>query len=153
VVSGNARVLSASDFFEVLPSALAGHLPVELRGFDAVRGRGRLLKIDYGHPETHFEAWHHPSAGRLEVGLHFEGPAKLNAEAQVYFRHRIVEIKRALPRAELEPWDHGWARLYETAAAPELSDRTLNLAAQRLAAFIVVLQPMLTEFWEVMNAA
>jgi hypothetical protein len=141
-------VLSVSDFFEVLPSTLAGRLPAELRGFDAVRGRGRLLKLDYGHPETHFEAWHHRSAGRLEVGLHFEGAAELNAAALVYFRRRIVEVKRALPRAELEPWDHGWTRLYETAAAAELSDRVMTLAAERLAAFITALQPMLTEFWE-----
>jgi hypothetical protein len=148
VIARKEKVLSASDFFEVLLSALARRLPLELRGFDAVRGRGRLLKLDYGHPETHFETWHHRSAGRLEVGLHFEGAAELNAEAHVYFRQRIVEIKRALPRAELEPWDHGWARLYETAAAAELTDRTLTLAAERLAAFITVLQPMLTEFWE-----
>jgi hypothetical protein len=59
-----------------------------------------------------------------------------------------VEIKRALPRAELEPWDRGWARLYETVPAPELSDRSLSLAVGRLTAYVTVLQPMLTEFWE-----
>jgi len=141
-------VLPASDFFELLPTVLAGQLPAELRGFEAARGRGRLLKFDYGHPETHFEVWHHRSAGRVEVGLHFEGAPELNARAQDFFRRRIVEIKRVLPRAELEPWDHGWVRLYETAPAAELTSRTLALVAERLAAFISVLQPTLFEFWE-----
>jgi hypothetical protein len=141
-------VLSASDFFEVLPTALAGQLPAELRGFEAVRGRGRLLQFEYGHPETHFEAWHHRSAGRVEIGLHFEGTRDLNTRAHVFFRRRIVEIKRALPRAELEPWDHGWVRLYETAPAADLTSRTLALVAERLAAYMTFLQPMLFEFWE-----
>jgi hypothetical protein len=142
------RVLSASDYFEALAGTLVRRLPGALRGFEAVRGRGRLLKLDYGHPETHFEAWHHRAAGRLEVGLHFEAERELNAAAHVYFRGRIVEIKRALPRAELEPWDRGWARLYETVPAPDLSDRSLGLAVERLTAYVTVLQPMLTEFWE-----
>ncbi|PZR95347.1 MAG: hypothetical protein DLM67_11080 [Candidatus Nephthysia bennettiae] len=141
-------MLSASDYFEALAGTLVRRLPGALRDFEAVRGRGRLLKLDYGHPVTHFEAWHHRAAGRLEVGLHFEGERELNAAAHVFFRGRIVEIKRALPRAELEPWDRGWARLYETVPAPELSDRSLGLAVERLTAYVTVLQPMLTEFWE-----
>jgi hypothetical protein len=148
VVAEEGRVLSVSDFFEVLPTLLAGRLPAELRAFEAARGRGRLLKLDYGHPETHFEVWHHRSAGRLEVGLHFEGAPELNARAQAFFRGRIVEIKKVLPRAELEPWDHGWVRLYETAPAADLTSRSLALVAGRLAAFIALLQPMLFEFWE-----
>jgi hypothetical protein len=142
------RVLSAGDFFQALAATLARRLPAQLRDFEAVRGRGRLLKLEYGHPETHFEAWHHRAAGRLEVGLHFEGERELNGAAHVFFRGRIVEIKRALPRAELEPWDRGWARLYETVPAPELSDRSLSQAAERLTAYVTVLQPMLTDFWE-----
>jgi hypothetical protein len=141
-------VLSPSDFFEALAATLVRRLPGALRGFEAVRGRGRLLKLDYGHPETHYEAWHHRTVGRLEVGLHFEGERELNAAAHVFFRGRIVEIKRALPRAELEPWDRGWSRLYETVPARELSDRSLSLAVERLTAYVTVLQPMLTEFWE-----
>jgi hypothetical protein len=148
MIARPARVLSGSAFFEALAATLARRLPAGLRDFEAARGPGRLLKLDYGHPETHFEAWHHRAAGRLEVGLHFEGRAELNAEARGFFRGRIVEIKRALPRAELEPWDRGWARLYETVPAAELSDRSVGVAVERLTAYIAVLQPMLTEFWE-----
>jgi hypothetical protein len=141
-------MLSATYFFEALGRTLAERLPPAQRGFEAVRGPGRLLKVHYGHLETHFEAWHHRAIGRLETGLHFEGDSGLNAAAHGFFRGRIVEIKSVLPRAELEPWDHGWARLYETVPASELSERSLTLAVERLAVYITVLQPMLTEFWE-----
>jgi hypothetical protein len=92
--------------------------------------------------------WHHVRTGRVEVGLHFEGRPELNQRALDFFRERMVEVKGALPRAELEPWERGWARLYETLAAPELSDEVLALAADRLAAYIRTLQPILEDFWE-----
>jgi hypothetical protein len=148
MIARSRRVLPVGEFFEALVQGLLLDLPARARGFEAARGRGPLLKLHYGHPETHFEAWHHAGAGRLEVGLHFEGDPGLNSAAHGFFRARIVEIKSALPRAELEPWDHGWARLYETAPAPDLSESALGLGVERLAAYITVLHPMLTEFWE-----
>jgi hypothetical protein len=141
------RELTAREFFEALPVALAPKLPIELRAFETAGGRGRLLKLHYGRPETHFEVWHHTSAGKLEVGLHFEGARDLNAHALEFFRARIVEVKAGLPRAELEPWDRGWARLYETLPAPALTDRVLTDAAQLLAGYLKTLQPLLDLFW------
>lgn len=140
--------LAPAEFFQALPVALAPRLPPALRAFDAARGRGRLIKLDYGHPETHYEVWHHPRTGRLEVGLHFEGRPALNEAALDFFRERMVRVKGGLPRAELEPWDRGWSRLYETLPAADLTDDVLHLAAERLAAYIRTLQPLLEEFWE-----
>ena len=104
------------------------------------------MKFDYGRPEAHFEAWHHTAIGRFEVGLHFEGTREFNQAAFDHFRGRMLEVKAALPRAELEPWDKGWARLYETLPAPYLDDVLVAAAGGRLAAFIATLQPMLTDF-------
>lgn len=118
-------------------------MPQPFRAFQSARGRGRLVKVHYGHPELHYEAWHHTGAGRLEIGLHFEGPADQNRAAFDFFRPRMVEIKAQLPRAELEPWDRGWSRLYETLPAPELDDFVLAAAVERLAAYITTLQPLL----------
>lgn len=140
-----SRVLSPSDFFQTLPIALAPKLPVELRAFDLRRGPGRLLKLDYGRPELHYEAWQHTSSGRFEVGLHLEGSAAANAHAFEALRERLLEIKGRLPNAELEPWDRGWSRLYETFPAPALSQHVLEQAAARLAVYITTLQPMLEE--------
>jgi hypothetical protein len=140
------------DFFAALPLAVAPRLPIELRGFESRRGPGRLLKLHYGRPEAHFEAWHHTAVGRFEVGLHFEGRAEFNAAAFDHFRRRMLEVKAGLPRAELEPWDKGWARLYETVPAPFLSDELVALAGGRLATFITTLQPMLDEFLQERSA-
>ena len=101
------------------------------------------MKLHYGRPGFHYEAWHHTGAGRLEIGLHFEGSAQENQEAFDFFRVRMVEVKAQLPRAELEPWDRGWTRLYETLPAPQLDERVLDQAVGRMTEYIVTLQPLL----------
>jgi hypothetical protein len=146
------RPLSVSEFFEALPIVLAPRLPILLRTFDHRRGRGRLIKFDYGHPETHFEVWHHVAAHRLEVGLHFEGAPRLNGTALGHFRGRLVEIKQSLPRAEMEPWDKGWTRLYETIPAATLNSELLDQAASLLTLYVCTLQPMLEAFWKEVDA-
>lgn len=104
------------------------------------------MKIHYGDPAFHYEAWHHNGAGRFEIGLHFESTAKRNQEAFEFFRARMVEVKSGLPRAELEPWDRGWSRLYETMPAARLDGEVLAAARSVLATYICTLQPMLEQF-------
>jgi len=140
------RSLAVGDFFDALTVATLPRLPVELRAFETMRGRGRLLKLYYDRPEMHFEIWHHFGAGRLEIGLHFEAQPARNATALEFFRTRMVEVKASLPRAELEPWDKGWTRLYETLSAPALDHSLVVQAATLLAAYVIALQPMLQDF-------
>jgi hypothetical protein len=104
------------------------------------------MKLYYAEPAFHYEVWHHAGAGRLEVGLHFESSAADNEAAFEFFRSRIVEVKAGLPRAELEPWDRGWTRLYETMPAARLDDDVLAGAARCLGGYVTTLQPMLEEF-------
>jgi hypothetical protein len=106
-----------------------------------------VIKFHYGRAETHYEAWHHPGIGRIEVGLHFEGDRDLNTAALGFFRDRMVEVKGGLPLAELEPWDRGWARLYETFPIPDQDADAVAESARRLAAYIVTLQPLVEQFW------
>lgn len=140
--------LAPADFFAGVRKGLKARLPAELRSFDVTRGHSRLLKVHYGRPELHFEAWHHTGDGRLEVGLHFEGPPPLNQLAFDYFRMHMVEVKAALRRAELEPWDRGWSRLYETLPAPVLDERVMDGATALLCEYITALQPMVLRFVE-----
>ena len=140
------RRVSSAPFFQALPLTLARALPAELRGFEHRRVHG-VLKFHYGHPETHYEAWYHSGQGRVEVGLHFEGSRDLNQAGLEFFRSRMVEVKGGLPHAELEPWDRGWTRLYETFRATGLDLEALEGAASRLAAYITTLQPLLEQFW------
>lgn len=141
-------VLAPSDFFAALRKELKRSLPTELRGFTWLRGRGRLMKIHYGDPSFHYEIWHHTGAGRLEIGLHFEASRDRNEAAFEFFRARMVEVKAQLPRAELEPWDRGWVRLYETLAAVRLDRDVLEAGGALISAYIAALQPMLKQFEE-----
>ena len=104
------------------------------------------MKVHFGQPAFHYEAWHHAGAGRLEVGLHFEASAVENQAAFDFFRFRMVEVKARLPRAELEPWDRGWSRLYETFLAAHLDDEVLDQAVESMSEYVVTLQPMLEQF-------
>jgi hypothetical protein len=140
-------VFAPSDFFSALRKDLKARLPAEWRGFRTIRGRGRLMKVYFEAPAFHYEAWHHTGAGRLEVGLHFESTADVNGAAFDFFRARMVQVKAELPRAELEPWDRGWSRLYETLPAARLDDGVLADAVDCLAAYVVTLQPMVEQFW------
>jgi len=138
--------LAPSDFFTALRKNLKAKLPAPLQRFNTIRGRGRLMKVHFGEPAFHYEAWHHAGAGRLEVGLHFEASATENQRAFEFFRSRMVEVKANLPRAELEPWDKGWSRLYETTPAARLDEEVLQRAVTCLSDYVVTLQPMLEQF-------
>ena len=144
----SATVLTPSDFFSGLRKGLKTTLPAAMRSFHSARGRGRLMKLHYGRPEFHYEAWHHTGAGRLEIGLHFEGSAQENQDAFDFFRGRMIEVKSQLPYAELEPWDRGWSRLYETLPAVQLDERVLDGAVERMSDYIVTLQPLLESLVE-----
>ena len=140
-------MLAPSDFFAALRKDLKAKLPTGQRDFRTTRGRGRLMKVYFAEPAFHYEVWHHTGAGRLEIGLHFEAAADTNQEAFDFFRARMVEVKAGLPRAELEPWDRGWSRLYETLPAARLDERVLGDAVECMAVYVVTLQPMVDEFW------
>ncbi len=140
--------MAPRDFFAGVRTQVKARLPAELKRFELGRGHSRILKIHYSRPEIHFEAWHHTGAGRLEVGLHFEGPHDFNDRAFAFFRSRMVEVKAMLPRAELEPWDRGWSRLYETAPAARLDEKAQAAAVDLLAGYIEALQPMVLRFLE-----
>ncbi len=88
--------LAPSEFFTRLRKALKTSLPAPLRKFETIRGRGRLMKVHFGQPAFHYEAWHHAGAGRLEVGLHFEASAGENEAAFDFFRSRMVEVQPLL---------------------------------------------------------
>jgi hypothetical protein len=136
-------VLAPVDFFGGLRKGVKARLPESLRTFSSARGRGRLMKVHFGHPEFHYEAWHHTGNGRLEIGLHFEGSREENQEAFDFFRAHVLEVKSQLPRAELEPWERGWSRLYETLSAPQLDEEVLDGAVDCMSTYIVTLQPLL----------
>ncbi|MBX6771601.1 MAG: hypothetical protein IRY83_07735 [Chloroflexi bacterium] len=129
-------------FLAELPEMVRSLLPPDLRGFIA-RPRGGLVQLYYDDPGVHYEAWYHWRTNRLELGLHFEKDAAENARYFDLFDRYIIEIKHELGETvELERWDRGWARLYES--WPYDGGRAFEARmAERLARMIAVLQPIL----------
>ena len=142
----SGRRPTTAPFWQALPSEVARALPIELRGLENRRVSG-VMKFHYGHPESHYEAWYHSGQGRIEVGLHFEGSRELNQAGLEFFRANMVEVKGGLPNAELEPWDRGWTRLYETFPPLSLDHHALAETARRVADYMITLQPLLEQFW------
>jgi len=139
----SSTVFAPGDFFSGLRKGVKARLPAPLRTFTSARGRGRLMKLHYRRPDFHYEAWHHTGDGRLEIGLHFEGSRAENQSAFDFFRAQMIGIKADLPYAELEPWDRGWSRLYETLPAAQLDEDVLDAAIERMSHYIVTLEPLL----------
>jgi hypothetical protein len=132
-------------FFRELPDAVRALLPSELRDF-TYRPRGSLAQLYFRDPRVHYEAWFHWRTGRLELGLHFERTERDNERLFEEFDRRMVEIKGELGQSiELERWDHGWARLYETWPCDKVDRSFRDHVTGRLAQIIAVSQPICDE--------
>lgn len=129
-------------FLRDLAAGLRHRLPPALLDFSC-RLSGSLAQVHYTDPRVHYEAWFHWRTGRLELGLHFEKDERTNERLFELFDGRIVEIKHCLGESiELERWDRGWCRIYETWPCDK-PDREFRAAmTERFAEIIAVLQPM-----------
>ena len=100
----------------------------------------------YDDPHLHFEAWWHANTGRLELGLHLESTPALNDHIATGLARQLLVIKARLgERLDLEPWDKGWIRLYETYPVEVFDRERVTVTASRMAELIVVLWPMCLE--------
>ncbi|MCC7021737.1 MAG: hypothetical protein IT338_02865 [Thermomicrobiales bacterium] len=137
--------LGRREFFAAVVSGVRQRLSPELAGFRH-RANTMLLKIDFGNERIHFEVWTDGGRGRIEIGLHFEdGPAS-TAAYLAFFDAHIVEIKHQLGAdIELERWTPSWGHLFESRPLPRLDRALAERVAERLAAQIAVLQPLVDE--------
>jgi hypothetical protein len=136
--------MRSSDFMKAIPDATRAHLPPALRGF-RWQARPWLVQIYYGQPRVHYEVWSLPRRNVLEVGLHFEHRDRsMNARLLAHFDAYAIAIKAELgEQIEVEPWDKGWAKVYETLPMEFLDPPYLEKVAVRLAQMIEYLQPIL----------
>jgi hypothetical protein len=125
-----------------LPGAVRPLLPPDLADF-TYRPRGSLAQLHYGDPRVHYELWFHWRTGRLELGLHFERDERTNAVLFDLFDRNIVAIKAELGEGiDLERWDKGWARIYETWPCEKVDRFFRQRTIERLAQMIAVLEPI-----------
>ncbi len=139
--------MRSSDFMKAIPDAVRPHLPPALRDFQWY-ARAWLVQIHYGQPAVHYEVWSMSYRNLLELGLHFEqrDPAA-NARLLAYFDAHAIAIKAELGEGvEVEPWDKGWAKVYETWPLEPLEPPFVEKVAGRLAQMIAYLQPLVDDF-------
>ena len=103
-----------------------------------------MAQLWSGNKQLHYEAWIRDRLGVTEVGLHFEADALTNARLLAAFRARERAIRRALGAdVRIEPWDKGWARVWEPVELAALDRDFLERIGGRIAAYVSALEPML----------
>ena len=139
------RFVRTAGFFRALSPLVEAGLPSGLKG---VRHRVRSSQAQwfFDDPRLHFEAWWHANTGRLELGLHLESEPAVNDRIATGLARQLLLIKARLgQQLDLEPWDRGWVRLYETDAVEVFDAARIKRTATRLAELIAVIWPMCQE--------
>jgi hypothetical protein len=136
------RFVRTAGFFRALPPLVRAALPASLRGVSH-RARSSQAQWYFDEPRLHFEAWWHPNTGRLELGLHLEAEPALNERIAAGLARQLLMIKARLgQQIDLEPWDRGWLRLYETYPVEVFDAARIQWTAARMAELITVVWPM-----------
>lgn len=101
-----------------------------------------ILQLHYGNPDAHFELQPQPSHGRVELGLHFEGPVEQNDLWTMALAERSRELMAELgPGWELEEWTSTWRRLHRVFPIDRLDTPFGREVAGELAKLLRTLQP------------
>jgi hypothetical protein len=141
-----------NQFIRRLSAAVRTHLPALAEPLH-IQPHGQLMKIWYGADGTvHYEVWVHERTQQLELGLHCEADATRNAAWRRLLGFYLLEIKLALGNGvELEDWDKGWVRLYETHPLYPLDEPRLDEFARRVGTFVGTIQPIYTEIQQTLR--
>lgn len=135
-------------FLKGLPTHIRPHLP-----------RAMLLHIHQPHrwlvqiydqdKRVHYEIQRIPGRGEFEIGLHFESRNKeLNQRLLEGFSRYLFEIHALLGESVVaEPWDKGWAKVYEVVEVAEMTEDAQKELGKRVAEFIQCIHPMLQEIY------
>ena len=139
------RFVRTAGFFRSLPRPVRAALPARLKEINH-HVRPSQAQWFYDDPRLHFEAWWHANTGRLELGLHLESTPAVNERIAAGLARQLLLIKARLgQQLDLEPWDRGWIRLYETQAVEVFDAARVATTASRMAELIGVLWPMCQE--------
>jgi hypothetical protein len=137
--------MQAREFLRRIPAAVRSTLPAELAAFRTSAGFS-LSQIWYGNRSLHYEAWIRSRLNVIELGLHFESDPLTNARLLAALQAERKIVQRALgAAARIEPWDKGWARVWEPIALGTLDEDLLNRVASRIASYVSVLEPIVRD--------
>jgi len=144
VAARTTKRLTSADLVRIVVVTARAHAPRRLGPYRALH-LSWIGKLWTGNDDLHYEVWPRPKLGVLELGLHFEADALTNARLLAAFRAHRRDVRAALGQAPLiEPWDRGWARVYEI--HPFEDDRpAAERYGLRLAAYVTALEPILRD--------
>ncbi len=135
-------------FLKGLPTSIRAHLPktLPLHFHQPYRW---LLQVYDQDKRVHYEVQRLTSRGVFEIGLHFESRSKqLNQHLLRGFSRYLFEIHARLgDSVVVEPWDKGWAKLYEVVPAEALTEAFQQRLGKRVADFICCVHPILQEIY------
>jgi hypothetical protein len=135
--------MRVGEFLTLVQERALAMLPGELRTGAITRISSSWLWVHYHHPKVHFEVWLARKIGRIEIGLHFEGPRDFSYKWAEQMAPHMPEIQARLgPQTELEEWTASWARVHQTVPYDPLSEALADEVAERFAETITVLQPI-----------
>lgn len=138
--------MRVQEFLRDVTDHVRAALPPGLREFEVIGPMASLVKYHYGDRRVHFEVWVESKRGIVEVGLHFESDADRNAQYLAALSRCFEEIAAALgPDVEPEQWTESWTRVHTTLPLQALEEPFALEVAERMAAFIRTLQPMVSE--------
>ena len=106
---------------------------------------GWMVKLWFGNKDLHYECGVYLQRRVVELGLHFESDAFTNQLLLGAIRGHAKSIARRLPTARLEPWDKGWARVWEPIQLQPFDERFSAHVTKTLAKYVRVLEPILED--------
>jgi len=135
--------MRVAEFMALLQERVLARLPDSLRESIQPRIRFTWFQAHYHSPKVHYEVCLTRKTGRIEIGLHFEGPRDFSYRWLELMAEHAPEIMDGIgPDFEFEEWTQSWARIHQTVPYDPLSDSLADEVARRLARVITVLQPI-----------
>jgi len=136
--------MRVAEFLPLVNERAMSLLPDGLRKGATSRVSSVWLWVHYHSPKVHYEVWLARKTGRIEIGLHFEGPREFSYRWAELIAPYMPEIQARLgPQVELEEWTASWARVHQTLPYDPLSEPLADEVARLLADTITVLQPII----------
>ncbi|HET9476990.1 MAG TPA: hypothetical protein VFP63_05845 [Dehalococcoidia bacterium] len=135
--------MRVAEFMGHLQERVLSLLPPELRDGMLPRIRSSWFQAHYHSPKVHYEVWLTRKTGRIEIGLHFEGPRDFSYRWLELMAQHAPEIMDGIgPDFEFEEWTPSWTRIHQTVPYDPLSEALAGEVGRRLARVIAVLQPI-----------
>lgn len=136
--------MRVADFMALVQERTLSLLPKRLRESCTARVRFVWFQVHFHSPLVHYEVWLARKTGRIEIGLHFEGPREFSYAWAERLAAHMEQLQAELgPDYELEEWTASWARLHETVPYDPPSEELAAEVAGRLARLIRVCQPII----------